>query len=126
MTDPEIFGEASNRLCGDQVSIFGIFDADKRKIRQLSFSGQSCAVCRASASILTEFLVGKTCEQGLALLSSLEQFSRDWEPSGVLGDFSAFVVIKDFKTRHRCLSLPWQAAQKAISQVASDHESMKN
>jgi nitrogen fixation NifU-like protein len=118
--DPFHFSsEARNRLCGDQVKIYGNWQGESKVIEALSFSGQSCAICKASASLLTEALKGKTSEQATILLAALEEFSISWSPSEEIGEFSAFLVIKDFKTRHRCMRLPWQALRQALSEVSS-------
>ena len=46
-----------NPLCGDEISVF--VELDGNNLKQISFTGQGCAICKSSASLMTEYLKGK-------------------------------------------------------------------
>jgi nitrogen fixation NifU-like protein len=102
-----------NRLCGDRIEVF-LQLADDR-IRQAGFSGESCAVCKASASMLMETLPGLNRSEVAELLALLRRFTEDWQVSEELGAFQAFQVMQEFPTRLKCLQLPWKTAEAALA-----------
>lgn len=107
----------SNRLCGDKVCLQIELGQGGDILADVAFCEESCSVCKASASMLTQLLKGQSKAQAIRLLDDLEQFATDWQVNTNLGMFEAFIAIKDFKTRHRCLSLSWQAAREALEQL---------
>jgi nitrogen fixation NifU-like protein len=114
--NPDAQALKSNRLCGDRVCL-QIKLSDRERLEEVAFSEESCSVCKASASMLTQLLNGLSKTEALDALDALDQFASDWQLNSTLGEFEAFVAIKDFKTRHRCLCLPWQAARDALEQI---------
>jgi len=69
LDDPDISYEDDNPLCGDVIRIDIKLD-DQDRISQVAFSGEGCAISQASASMLTEEIMGKT-------LDELKQISKD-------------------------------------------------
>lgn len=117
--------EGWNRLCGDRVKVH-LKLSPEGKILASSFSGESCAICKASASMLMEKLSGMGLEEVKELLTRLQQFTEDWQPDSRLGKFEAFLVMKDFPTRLKCLRLPWRTLEAALTsesrQVSTEEE----
>ena len=61
--DPDANADGMNPLCGDEVSIFVRFGADKETIDEVKFSGRGCAISQAATSMLTEMVQGKTATE---------------------------------------------------------------
>ena len=61
--DPDANADGMNPLCGDEVSIFVRFGADKETIDEVKFSGRGCAISQAATSMLTEMVQGKTAAE---------------------------------------------------------------
>lgn len=58
-----VASKQTNPLCGDEIEMFVEFDASGKKIQEITFTGQGCAICVASTSMLTEFAKNKTKSQ---------------------------------------------------------------
>ena len=63
MEDADAEAEGQNPLCGDEVSIYVAFAEDGETIDEVKFSGRGCAISQASASMLTETIMGKTLDE---------------------------------------------------------------
>ncbi len=90
----------SNPLCGDQIELFVQIEQDK--IKEVSFAGEGCAISQASASLLTEFVKGKTIKE-ISSLSEKEVFS-------LLG-------INLNPLRQKCALLSLKTLQMAVSEA---------
>lgn len=103
-----------NPLCGDEISVF--LDLDGDKLKQISFSGQSCAICKSSASLMTEYLKGKTAEvakkDALAFIELLN--NPEQAVPGDLGELEALLGVRKFPTRLKCATLAWHTFLKAL------------
>lgn len=102
-----------NRLCGDRVEIFLKLN-DESYVEEASFQGESCAICKASASMLTDMVVGKQEEKVKHILARLQQFSENWTAGEEIGDFLAFGLMQEYPTRLKCLRLPWRTTAAAL------------
>lgn len=111
---------AYNPTCGDMVKVQ--IKAEDRKIDQVQFDGEGCAISMASSSIMTELLKGKTFEDALALISDFTKLvsGEDPEDKEALGEAAALQGVVQFPTRIRCAQLAWKAVEDAINQVAAD------
>ncbi len=108
--------EGYNPLCGDHYTIYVRFDGDS--IVDVSFQGAGCAISKASASVMSAEVKGKTKAEVEKLF---EQFHRlvtgaargeSSEPS--LGKLEAFSGVSEFPARVKCASLPWHTLRAAI------------
>jgi nitrogen fixation NifU-like protein len=61
--EPDANAEGMNPLCGDEVSIYVRFGADKETIDEVKFSGRGCAISQAATSMLTEMVQGRTATE---------------------------------------------------------------
>lgn len=102
-----------NRLCGDKVTIYLRLDQNER-ILEASFYGDSCAICKASASMLMNELPGKSMGEAKNFLDKLGQFVENWQPQAGIEPFEAFLVMRQYPTRLKCLRLPWVATKAAL------------
>ena len=105
----------SNPLCGDEIEITAKL-ADG-KISELKFNGHGCSISTASASIMTQKLVGKTLEEAAAFIESFQKMMRGDIPFGgkELGDLKALEGVLKFPVRVKCATLAWHTAAKGIT-----------
>jgi nitrogen fixation NifU-like protein len=114
--------EGHNPLCGDRLTVFVSVRDDV--IEDAAFQGFGCAIARASASLMTERVKGKTVgevERLLGRVQSLIASSAD-EADEDLGELSALAGVRRFPVRARCALLPWhtlRAAMAAGGQIVS-------
>jgi len=112
--------EGINPLCGDKLKIYFSIDPDGQ-ISDAKFEGSGCAISVASASLLTDTVIGLKTEAALnffsALVSRLSgRLDNDGErPSGIdLGKLKALEGVKEFPSRVKCATLAWHALNSAI------------
>lgn len=107
-------GFAVNRICGDEISVQ--LQIEGEKILHAAFEGKACAMCIASASILTQKVRDVSPAMALDLALRLEsQIRGEREPeSWEDADLAALAVIRDYPGRVSCASLPWQALLKCL------------
>lgn len=113
---PDASGEAANPLCGDTFSVFVRYEAEV--IADLSFQCECCGISMASASIMTEWLVGKRRAEAMAIKQQFIAAVTAREPS--LGptahpDHAAVLqLVRSTPSRDRCAMLAWTALEAAI------------
>jgi nitrogen fixation NifU-like protein len=85
-------------------------------VLDIAFHGVGCAVARASASLLTEAVLGRQTAHGRRLLRRFEQFleSREMEGDADLGELSVFAVVRAHPARKPCALLAWEAWQRIL------------
>lgn len=108
-----------NPLCGDKLKLYLHIDA-ANKISAISFEGSGCAISVASASLLTETVLGLDVTSALtyfeAVTTRMTQ-PRDNPDSGIdLGKLRALEGVKEFPARVKCATLAWHALSSAIQQ----------
>ncbi len=117
MGNPDRKVEAFNPLCGDHYTIY--LAVDGGVITDVSFEGTGCAISKASASIMSSMVKGKTVEQAEALfgvfhrLVTGENVSED-EMTAV-GKLAAFANVSEFPARVKCASLAWHTLHAAVT-----------
>ena len=115
MEDATISVEGRNRLCGDALTLWMKLNGDE--IADVSFKGQGCAISKASASLMTSSVKGKTRAEAEALF---EQFHKlvtghlDEAEQKSLGSLRAFAGVSKFPLRVKCASLAWHAMKSAL------------
>lgn len=108
---------ARNPLCGDCVSVY--LRVDEGVIQEAAFESFGCALCRASASLLTEAVRGSHVELVVRLAVAVERMLTDRESGGqeLLGDdLIGLACVRGFPSRVNCVLLPWWAALEALGQ----------
>jgi nitrogen fixation protein NifU and related proteins len=85
-------------------------------ILDIAFAGVGCAVARASASLMTEAMMGRDVVGGWGLLQKFEQMvgSGCSEPDPELGDLLALADVRDFPSRVQCAVLAWDALRTVL------------
>lgn len=105
--------EGHNPLCGDRVTVYLQFE--EGFIRDVSFQGEGCAISKASASLMTETLKGKSGREAQAIFEKFHDLiitgNFDLEP---LGKLAAFAGVNKFPARVKCAILPWHAVVSTL------------
>jgi len=107
--------EGYNRICGDRVTVH--LRVEGEVIRDASFQGSGCAIVRASASLMTESVTGRTVADAVALIERYHGMitAPPGAPIEDLGALSALAGVRLFPTRIKCATLPWEALQAAVA-----------
>jgi nitrogen fixation NifU-like protein len=107
--------EGYNPLCGDRLTLYVKLDGDR--ISDVAFQGTGCAISKASASLMTEALKGKTVEEARALFERFHEMITSAPEDAVadLGKLSVFAGVREFPTRVKCASLAWHTLKAAVS-----------
>ena len=107
--------EGNNPLCGDRLVVWLKMDGDL--IEDVSFQGSGCAISKASASLMTSAVRGKSSGQARALFQQFHQLvtgSLTPERAQDLGKLVAFAGVSEYPIRVKCASLAWHAMNAAL------------
>jgi nitrogen fixation protein NifU and related proteins len=106
--------EGYNPLCGDKIEVFLRIDDDR--IADIRFECASCAICKASASIMTVALDGKSLDEAESTRSEVERIlTTDTEATlDTQGELAALAGVRKFPARIKCATLPWHTYQAAL------------
>jgi nitrogen fixation protein NifU and related proteins len=114
---PDANGKASahNPLCGDEVTVWVRMNGDV--IDDVSFEGAGCAISRASASLMTGAVKGKSRAEAVALFERFQRLvtgKSGGEPPETLGKLAVFSGVSAFPVRVKCASLAWHTLRSAL------------
>ena len=104
--------QGHNPLCGDSYTIYALMDGDV--IKDISFQGSGCAISKASASILTDTLKGRTKAEVKALFDKVHELVTTGNSSDGVGKLAVFAGVHKFPARVKCAILPWHAVVAAV------------
>ncbi len=113
--------QGRNPLCGDALTLWMRMSGDE--IADVSFKGQGCAISKASASLMTSAVKGKTraeAEQLFDRFHKLVTGHLDESEHGSLGSLRAFAGVSRFPLRVKCASLAWHAMMSALEGGADE------
>ena len=116
IASPDVEHEGYNPFCGDRVVLqLKLTDG---VVEEASFYGEGCSISRASASMMTDLLKGRTIEEAQDLA---ELFRRlmDGLPISEKGELAAFQAVRKFPVRIKCVLLPWTTLEEGIEQHRS-------
>jgi nitrogen fixation protein NifU and related proteins len=118
LADANHHAEGYNPLCGDRFTVYLKLDGDV--VKDVGFEGSGCAISKASASMMTERLKGKTraeaedlFRQFHDLLTWPQELGEGIEPSP-LGKLDAFAGVREFPMRVKCATLAWHTFLAAL------------
>jgi nitrogen fixation NifU-like protein len=112
--------EGHNRLCGDHIIV--TLDLDGERIADIAFQGDACAICKASASMMTVAVKGKTRVDAEMLIGEFRDMATgklDLAGPHHIGRLAVFAGVRDLPTRVKCAILPWHTLHAAFNAVAS-------
>lgn len=115
--NPSSQEEGFNPLCGDKVIVF--LDINKDQIiARATFQGQGCAISTASASIMTELLVGNTKKQAIQLANNfVATLTKEQLPEYLPHKLLALTSVKNYPSRIKCATLAWHTLTAALEKV---------
>lgn len=110
--------EGYNPLCGDRIDIY--LNIQDGIISDVSFQGSGCAISKASASLMTTILKGKTVEEAQSLFEKFHELvTGKLEAANLneeLGKLIVFAGVKEFPARVKCASLAWHTMISALKE----------
>lgn len=109
-----------NPLCGDRLNI--ALQLDNDQINDIAFEGESCAICKASASMMTAAVKGKSRSDVETLIHEFRELATgklDANHPNHLGRLTVFSGIRDLPTRVKCAILPWHTLHAALNSLDS-------
>jgi len=105
--------EGYNPLCGDRLTLYLRVDNDV--IKDVSFQGSGCAISKASASLLTESVKGKTIAEAAVLFDRFQRMITAADaPVDDLGKLNVLAGVRQFPVRVKCASLAWHTLRAAV------------
>lgn len=116
MEDADRRAEGNNPLCGDALTVWLKLDGDV--ISDVSFQGMGCAISRASASLMTAAVKGKSRREAEVMFARFHRLvTGQSEPADAetLGKLAVFSGVSAYPIRVKCASLPWHALKAALS-----------
>ena len=114
LADASHGAEGYNPLCGDRLTLYVKVNGDT--IEDVSFQGAGCAISKASASLMTDAVKGRTTGEAQALF---ERFHRmvttpPDQPVEDMGKLSSLAGVREFPVRVKCASLAWHTLKAAF------------
>jgi nitrogen fixation protein NifU and related proteins len=105
--------EGFNPLCGDHFTIYA--DVKDGTIHDLSFQGTGCAISKASASMMTQSLKGKSAAEAEELFTRFHDLVTGRGGSAdAVGKLAVFAGVSEFPLRVKCATLAWHALRAAL------------
>jgi nitrogen fixation NifU-like protein len=102
-----------NPLCGDEVMIYAALDGDR--VADVKFEGRGCSISQASASMMTERLMGKSREAAEMEIESFKAMMIGKEEFPEMDDLAALKGVIQYPSRIKCATLAWTAFQNGLA-----------
>jgi len=112
--------EGHNPLCGDHLTLTLKLNGDA--VDAISFQGESCAICKASASMMTTAVKAKSRGDAERMIQEFRDMATgqlDVSSPHHLGRLTVFAGVRDLPTRVKCAILPWHTLHAALNSLAS-------
>ena len=107
--------EGFNPLCGDHFTVY--LDVEGDSIRDIAFQGSGCAISKASASMMTQSLKGKTTADAEKLFNQFHKLVTGGAKNGdakEMGKLAAFSGVSEYPARVKCATLAWHTLHAAL------------
>ena len=116
LPEPSHTAEGYNPLCGDRLTLYVRVQGEM--ITDMSFEGAGCAISKASASMMTDALKGRTVAEADALFARFHQMvtTPPDKPVEDMGKLSSLAGVREFPVRVKCASLAWHTFKAALAQ----------
>jgi len=109
--------DGHNPLCGDRLTVY--LDLREGRVQDVTFVGAGCAISKASASMMTEAVKGKTREEAEALFQVFHGLLAGDGTVGAddprLGKLVVFAGVRDYPVRVKCATLAWHTLRAALA-----------
>jgi nitrogen fixation protein NifU and related proteins len=108
--------EGFNPLCGDHLNVYLHVEDDQ--VKEVSFEGSGCAISKASASMMTQAVKGKTKAEAETLFNEFHRMATgeldEESEANHLGKLTIFAGVRDFPARVKCATLSWHTMHAAL------------
>jgi nitrogen fixation NifU-like protein len=105
--------QGHNPLCGDNIALY--LELEGGRVKDIGFQGSGCAISKASASILTEAVKGRTPDEIRRMFDRVHDLvTRGEVPDEDLGKLAVFAGVHRFPARVKCAMLAWHATLAAL------------
>lgn len=107
--------DGHNPLCGDRVTVY--VRMDEGRVAEVAFTGNGCAISKASASLMTEAVQGKSAADVRLLFATFHDAVTGQREvaDDSLGKLAVLTGVRDYPSRVKCATLAWHALDNAIS-----------
>ncbi len=112
LSNPTVLAQGHNPLCGDQLKLFLRLNGEV--IEEASFVGSGCCISKASASLLTESVKGRTRAEVRAMFDQVHELVTTGKLNGDVGKLAVFAGVYRFPARVKCAILAWHALTAAL------------
>jgi nitrogen fixation protein NifU and related proteins len=108
------YADGFNPLCGDKLNLTMTIEGEN--IADVAFQGSGCAISKASASLMTDAVKGKSVEEARSLFERFHRMVTTPPDAPVedMGKLSAFAGVREFPVRVKCASLAWHTLKAAL------------
>jgi nitrogen fixation NifU-like protein len=116
LPDATAIVKGDNPSCGDEVEL--AVKLTPQNIETLKFTGHGCAICMASASLMTVKIRGKSRDEARSTIEEFREMltaPEPGEPPLDFGDLMVFSAVRRFPQRVKCAMLAWRALEQALS-----------
>lgn len=121
LADANHKAEGHNPLCGDHISL--TLKLDGERVEDVRVQGESCAICKASASMMTTVVKGRQRAEAEQMIQEFRDMATGkLDPATRqhhLGRLAVFAGVRDLPTRVKCAILPWHTLHAALNSLAS-------
>ena len=112
--------DGNNPLCGDALRVY--VEMEDENVKDVAFKGSGCAISKASASMMTQIVKGKSKEEAETLFNEFQKMvtgELDAETDeNSLGKLKIFAGVLEFPARVKCASLSWHTLHAALNEEA--------
>lgn len=119
LPDPAVLVDEENPLCGDHIRLTA--RVENGRIADVRFDGKGCAISLASASMMSERLMGMPAAEARALIVdfvTLMRGEKEFDPDA-WGDLAALAGVRQFPLRVKCATMSWHAMEKALDKLGA-------
>lgn len=113
LPSPSGAAEGYNPLCGDRLTVEIALEGEV--IRDIGFQGSGCAISKASASMMTSDLKGKTVAEAEEAFERFRAMLTQDGPDAELGKLGVFAGVREFPSRIKCATLAWHTVHAALA-----------
>ena len=109
-----------NPVCGDKLVVYLNLDDDGERVTEVRFEGKGCAISTASASLMTEFVKGRTRAEIEEIFNRFHELVTGNPSETVdapeLGKLAVFSGIREYPVRVKCATLSWHTLRSALDE----------
>ncbi|MBV9904367.1 MAG: SUF system NifU family Fe-S cluster assembly protein [Alphaproteobacteria bacterium] len=117
LADATNTAQGHNPLCGDRVTMYLKVDTNHR-IADIAFEGKGCAISQASASLMTDMIVGRTAAEAEKLMGGFLHLVKGEDAGGLDADdrerLDVMAGVSAFPMRVKCATLAWHTMKSAL------------